>query len=168
MERTKDTKEDVRKYAFEIISKKINYKVLTISQRITLIREGLKDRYTQDCHLISHYRSERVRDACADMLCTGWLENKEENVTTLLAALDVEEYEEVVELALKVICSKIRITATFDTENLTPESAILWRTYFTHLKEQKVCSSLRVFSSAKDNAPHSGALSCALEKTRRN
>jgi condensin complex subunit 3 len=42
--RTKDVKDDVRKHAFEMIGKKVNIKLLKISQRAQLLHQGLQDR----------------------------------------------------------------------------------------------------------------------------
>ncbi len=44
LNRTRDVKEDVRKHAFFVLLKKVNIKVLSISQRMTLLKDGLNDR----------------------------------------------------------------------------------------------------------------------------
>ena len=44
LERTRDTKDIVRKLAYEVIAEKIHIKALTIAQRVRLLQEGLNDR----------------------------------------------------------------------------------------------------------------------------
>lgn len=61
LERTKDVKDDVRKYAFLALQKRVPIKVLSISQRSSLLQFGLKDRNVQ------------VQKACISMVHSGWL-----------------------------------------------------------------------------------------------
>ena len=44
LERTRDTKDSVRKLAYQVIAEKIHIKAFTIAQRERLLQEGLSDR----------------------------------------------------------------------------------------------------------------------------
>lgn len=71
----------MRKQAFSILSKKVNLKVLSISQRISLLNQGLND------------RSAKVQSSCIDMIVNGWIPALNNDIISLLQKLDVEEKE---------------------------------------------------------------------------
>lgn len=61
IERTRDSKDDVRQAAYEKLASQVPMKKLTIAQRISLLKHGLFD------------RNENVRKVCINMLCKEWL-----------------------------------------------------------------------------------------------
>ncbi len=42
--RCRDVSSDVRKLAFDVVAEKIDLKALTISQRVGILKQGLRDR----------------------------------------------------------------------------------------------------------------------------
>jgi len=62
LSRTRDIKEDVRKAAFQMLATKLSPHDLEVSERLALLKSGLRD------------RSNSVREACTkDLLLGGWL-----------------------------------------------------------------------------------------------
>eukprot|EP00514_Thraustochytrium_sp_LLF1b_P009917 CAMPEP_0184543104 /NCGR_PEP_ID=MMETSP0199_2-20130426/2681_1 /TAXON_ID=1112570 /ORGANISM="Thraustochytrium sp., Strain LLF1b" /LENGTH=941 /DNA_ID=CAMNT_0026937087 /DNA_START=84 /DNA_END=2906 /DNA_ORIENTATION=+ len=91
VQRTRDSKDDVRAVAFQVLGKRVHLKKLSIAQRATLLNDGLKD------------RSAAVRDACTKMLCEHWIGLVAGDPIELIRFLDVETYEETVLLALRTL-----------------------------------------------------------------
>lgn len=72
------------------------------------------------------------------MIVNGWIANQNGDILKVLESLDVEEYEETARLVVKSVLPHFSPSFKFDVENLTPESSLFWRVYFTYMKEQKV------------------------------
>ncbi len=102
LERTRDVHEEVRKHAYTVLGMKVPVDKLSISQRIILLKEGLRD------------RCESVQMACKELLCKHWLGTKSRsvdgNIIKLLHHLDIEENEEVAEDALKCLMQEGLVT----------------------------------------------------------
>lgn len=84
LDRTRDVKPDVRRQAFLVLCKKVNIKVLSISKRMELLRQGLKDRYLVE-FCFSTRRDPRVVDACIDMVSKGWLPSLQDDIEQVLS-----------------------------------------------------------------------------------
>jgi hypothetical protein len=120
--RIRDVREDVRKYAYNVVAIKIEVGMLSIAQRVLLLGNGLKD------------RSPIVRKACQDLLCKKWLASPrcEGDPVRLLKLLDVELHPTEAETALRVIFDHLGVKklAQFlpkDLAALSPEQAFYWR-----------------------------------------
>ncbi|KAH3758279.1 condensin complex subunit 3 [Pelomyxa schiedti] len=84
--RTRDTKEDVRKLAYEIIGSKIDIHLLTLKQRAFLVHEGLGD------------RSLAVQQACKEMVTGPWLVSSKSDPILLIQRLHFSENPEETEM----------------------------------------------------------------------
>lgn len=89
IERTRDTKDSVRKLAFYVLSEKVGIRALTIAQRIKLLHDGLNDRV------------ESVRKTCYSKLVLSWLKACQGNIIDLLGMLDVQNSVNTVEAVLR-------------------------------------------------------------------
>jgi len=78
--RSRDVKEDVRAHVYTSLGSKLEMRVLSITQRLRLLTDGLSD------------RSPRVRAACLEMM-KGWLDQSHGDIYALLKSLDVENME---------------------------------------------------------------------------
>jgi condensin complex subunit 3 len=94
IERSRDTDKEVRKELYNVIGQKLKVKQLKISQRMTLLANGLND------------REEVVKQACTNMLCDSWLQGLEYDCTKLLQMFDCETNEKTAETALRCIFEK--------------------------------------------------------------
>ncbi|XP_033122987.1 condensin complex subunit 3-like isoform X2 [Anneissia japonica] len=133
IQRILDTKDSVRKLAYQVIAEKVHVKALTIAQRVRILKTGLSD------------RSEMVRETCASKIITAWLRTFEGNVLELLKCLDVENSCETAEMALKKYMKRIppeELVENFDLLNgrlvieessLTCENVLYWRCLCEHL-----------------------------------
>jgi len=91
LQRTRDAKDDVRAAAYERLGLHVHIKMLSISQRVTLLTDGLND------------RSPAVRQACEVMFCEKWLASVSGNPFDLLKFLDVENSLDTVLRALHLL-----------------------------------------------------------------
>jgi len=111
--RSRDVKEDVRSHVYTSLGGKLEMRVLSITQRLRLLTDGLND------------RSPRVRAACLEMM-KGWLDQSHGDVYALLKSLDVENmdsaFESVVGKALWDLPSanmpKVELKADMTTEEV--------------------------------------------------
>nr|XP_027211990.1 LOW QUALITY PROTEIN: condensin complex subunit 3-like [Penaeus vannamei] len=136
LERTRDVRDLVRRQAFEVISRKVHLKSLTIAQRVRLIAEGLTD------------RSDVVRGAVEKNLIQSWLRMVNGNVLDLLSCLDVETAVKEAELALQSMFRDVpyadlienlglnKETRTLESGELRPESALYWRCLAEYLRKE--------------------------------
>lgn len=120
--------------AFEVISRKVHLKSLTIAQRVRLIAEGLTD------------RSDVVRGAVEKNLIQSWLRMVNGNVLDLLSCLDVETAVKEAVLALQAMFRDVPYadlienlglnseTRTLGPGELRPESALYWRCLAEYLR----------------------------------
>ncbi|XP_071948625.1 condensin complex subunit 3-like [Antedon mediterranea] len=133
LQRILDTKDIVRKVAYQVLAEKVHIKALTIAQRVKILKTGLSD------------RSEIVRETCASKVLTAWLRTFEGNVLELMKCLDVENSCETAEIAMKKYLTKIpseelvenfdllNESLTIDEETLTCENSLYWRCLCEHL-----------------------------------
>ncbi|XP_064083771.1 condensin complex subunit 3-like [Macrobrachium nipponense] len=154
LERTRDVNDVVRREAFKVLAQKVHIRSLTIAQRVRLISEGLKD------------RCEAVRKAVEKCLIQSWLRMVNCNVLEFLSCLDVEASVAEAELALKTLFrdnSFADMSENFgldvnkriiDYSALRPESALYWRCFTQHLRNEgleealeTIIPELTVFSS---------------------
>ena len=125
IKRTRDLREDVRKYAFNAIAIKVDVKKLQISQRVQLVEQGLQD------------RCEVVQKACADMVCKFWMSKCDENPINILRLFDVEIHTAVAERAVKAVLAggALKDPSEFvpeDKTKLTSEQVLYWRIVVEH------------------------------------
>ncbi len=98
-------------------------RLLSISQRVTLMRTGLQD------------RDASVKAACVALLTQSWLKKVEFNVLELLKLMGVEHFpadaERVVRAVLESGSAPAMLTATpkppYALAQLDPEHALYWR-----------------------------------------
>jgi len=104
---------------------------LSIAQRATLLRDGLRDRQAE------------VQKACEDMVCDHWLVDGQ--IEKFLKLLDVETNLDIALLALKSIFkNSVEGGATKSAvawnptreEAMTSEGAVFWYAKFLSLLEQ--------------------------------
>ncbi|XP_059198484.1 condensin complex subunit 3 isoform X2 [Centropristis striata] len=91
LKRTRDTKENVRKLAYQVLADKVHIKALTIAQRVTLLQQGLHD------------SSEAVREMVRCRLLPSWMLRLDGNIIELLHRLDVENCAQTALETLKAI-----------------------------------------------------------------
>ena len=125
IKRTRDIREDVRKYAYNAIAIKVDVKKLQIAQRVNLIEQGLQD------------RCETVRKACAEMVCKFWMLKCDGNPINLLRLLDVEIHTAVAERAIKTVLQggALKDPSSFipeDRSALSSEQVLYWRIIIEH------------------------------------
>lgn len=132
MERTRDTKEAVRRIAFMVLNDKVGVKALSIAQRIDLLQAGLTD------------RSESVRTVCGQRLLPSWVRSFKGSILELLQGLDVENSSETCDLAMSVLLAKtapedivsafnlVNTRQVIDISQLTCESVFYWRAVCSH------------------------------------
>lgn len=125
IKRTRDVREDVRKYAYNAIAIKVDVKKLQIAQRVQLVEQGLQD------------RCEAVQKACSDMVCKFWMSKCEDSPINLLRLLDVEIHTAVAERAIKsvLVGGALKNPASFvpeDKSALTSEQVLYWRILVEH------------------------------------
>ena len=89
LERTRDIKDVVRKYAFVVLGEKVGIKALSIAQRVKLLHDGLNDRVPS------------VKQVCYTKLLLSWVRACDENILKLLALLDVENSVKTAETVVK-------------------------------------------------------------------
>lgn len=135
LQRARDTKEAVRKLAYERIADKIPIKYMRVKQRIQILDWGLCD------------KSKAVRQVVNDKLIPAWFAFSNDKVTNLVRLLDVEKSEKVVEALLKALFEKYGVDMfvkdvkenlldqdkIIAEDQLTVESALYWRCLVQHL-----------------------------------
>ena len=93
--RTRDASAEVRLHALGVLRDKVEMRWLSISQRVHLLEGPLLD------------RTPTVSNACAEMLCDSWLRKGCENdVLTLMNALDAISHEKAAQIALKTLLGR--------------------------------------------------------------
>lgn len=95
IERTRDTKDLVRRCAFLTLAEKCSIRNLSIQQRLQIVNDGLKD------------ESPQVREACTGGLLRSWCIDLDEDLLQLLKRLDVENSPKVAELVLMSLFDEI-------------------------------------------------------------
>jgi hypothetical protein len=159
LKRARDIKDEVRKHTFYIVQSKLTMQMLSIEQRISLLRHGLGD------------RDEEVQKACKELI-KSWFEScveesEGEAVVQFLQALDPANDGEAVEAVFKAALTgglekEILASAQALSEagaepeqpitqastpwhaleklrsDLTSERALGWRICCEHLYQQKV------------------------------
>ncbi|GJD09378.1 Condensin complex subunit 3 [Galdieria sulphuraria] len=134
IQRTRDTSEEVRIQAYMVLREKVDPRALSIQQRITILRDGLKS------------RSQNVRRCCVGMLKQGWLEGScESNLTKLVKLLDVETNEENAVIILQALFRESDIPVTVDVNELSNETAIILKAKIAHYRECSDESSIDLF-----------------------
>lgn len=118
LKRTRDTKENVRKLAFQVLADKVHIKALTIAQRVSLLQQGLSD------------TSEAVRDVVCSRLLPAWLRHLDSDVIEMLHRLDVENCAETALDTVKAIFKGmapedlLKNKHHFDDRKLIPEDSL--------------------------------------------
>lgn len=131
MERTRDVRDDVRAAVYAKIASVAALKRLTISQRVMLLKNGLKD------------RAKEVRETCLKMLIDQWMPQVANNLLDLLKCLDVENYTATSEMVVNLMLDrsyasveddglsntqlKKVLEVELDLSNLTPEAVLYLR-----------------------------------------
>lgn len=130
--RTRDVSTEVRKYAFQILSLKVEIRMLKVEQRVQLLDAGLRD------------REAVVRAECHKLL-QNWLSGFQDQPLEVLKCLQVDVYESVASEAIRSLITNRHIeskifynlidqleesilSGEIDTP-LTPEMALFWRTF---------------------------------------
>lgn len=136
IKRTRDTKESVRKLAYQVLADKVHIRALSIAQRVTLLQQGLHD------------TSEPVREVLRSRLLPAWLRLMQGDVLELLHRLDVENCAQT---ALETLAALFSITPPgellqerlqLDHRKLIPaellscESVLYWRALCESLRAQ--------------------------------
>ncbi|EFA76726.1 hypothetical protein PPL_09477 [Heterostelium album PN500] len=88
LERTLDQNVQVRKEAFNSIATKIDMKVIPLTLRMGLLKNGLQE------------SDPTVKEICSSMLINHWLKSLDDNLFKLLHYFKVEMFEKETELAL--------------------------------------------------------------------
>lgn len=123
MRRARDSEESIRVDTFKITERGIPFQRLSVEQRVDLVKNGLTD------------SSEKVRAACLAMVKNAWLPAVKGSVETLLASMEVEEYEECAEMLLRALLDDAKDVAAFgEKETITAEEAIYWRIFSELIK----------------------------------
>lgn len=125
IERTRDSKDVVRKHAFLILKAKFNVVAFTIADRMKLLEDGLNDRI------------EMVREACVDML-ESWYETANKDAVKLLGYLDLEGCTEACQTAMQALlrrCGASSSVSTKDFDSLDCERAFFWRMLCQYAQE---------------------------------
>ncbi|KAL1423020.1 hypothetical protein MTO96_021412 [Rhipicephalus appendiculatus] len=91
VERSRDTREAVRKRAYERIAEKVPVRYLKIKQRTELLDSGLND------------PSNGVKQVVVENLLPAWLKHCQDSVVELIKLLDVNGSEKLVEALLKAL-----------------------------------------------------------------
>lgn len=89
--KTRDVNSKIREIAFKKLAKKINFKELTINNRLTLLNNGFKD------------RNEKVNLAVKNSLVPAWLKCYDDDLIELLSDLNVIDNVDVVSKFLEFI-----------------------------------------------------------------
>ncbi|GJQ09572.1 hypothetical protein GpartN1_g1363.t1 [Galdieria partita] len=134
IQRTRDTSEEVRIQAYSVLREKVDPRALSIQQRITILRDGLKS------------RSHNVRRCCLGMLQQGWLEGScESNLTKLVKLLDVETNEDNAFVILQALFRESDIPIIVDVNELSNETAIILKAKIAHYRERSDETSIDLF-----------------------
>jgi condensin complex subunit 3 len=119
--RTRDSSTDVRVAAYNVIREKVDMRSLTISQRTSIMYEGLRD------------RKAVVQQACTNVLCDAWMKKVDGDVIKLLERMDVESFPKKTATLLTFIIQHGDISNTamppYRADELSAESAVFWRVY---------------------------------------
>lgn len=136
--RSRDTRETVRKRAYERIADKVPVRYLKIKQRTQLLNSGLND------------PSHMVKQVVSENLIPAWLKHCQDSVVNLIDLLDVHGGEKLVEALLKVLLKAHSIEffvkdikeRLLDQDKLIPEdkltceNTLYWRVLVQTLRAQ--------------------------------
>lgn len=160
IDRTRDEKERVRKKAYEFLSDKVHIRSLSISKRVRLLKEGLKD------------RSDIVKRTVSTHLVPSWLKMCDGSVVNFLHYLDVglqetEESLEVTQLTLNSVIENQTIQkATYDfitvlnegkvipVESLTCENSFYWKYLIKQLQKHDADTSENLLDQIQPELIH--------------
>ena len=124
--KSRDRSEDVRKACFALLCEKVDIEKLTVTQRGSLLKDGLCD------------RDEGVKNSAIQM-CDTWFTKMGEDPIKFLRCLDIEENEEIAEIAVRaLLASRENITINITVDDIDRETALFWRLYCENLKQVKV------------------------------
>merc|ERR1740128_178700 len=141
LERLQDVNDTVRSQAYTFISERVHVRSLSIANRVTILKLGLKD------------RSPAVTVVVEDKLIPGWVNAMEGSLFILLRGLDVEGCSElaleVVNVWLKTlnykeIVANLSLDETSSEDHLVPvselkpEVALYWRAAVAFLTKEGV------------------------------
>jgi hypothetical protein len=153
--KSRDRSEDVRKACFAMVREKMEIEQLSVTQRALLLKDGLCD------------RDEGVKQA-AVQLCDAWYSKLSDDPIKVtrysksypnnqfLRCLDIEENEEVAEIAIRaILASHENVTFNVVLDDIDRETALFWRLYCENLKLLKVTLKKRIFSEFSRMKKHS-------------
>ncbi|XP_028390822.1 condensin complex subunit 3-like [Dendronephthya gigantea] len=136
VERTRDIKDAVRKYAFFVLGTKVSIRALTIAQRVQLLHDGLNDRV------------QSVKQSCYSKLLLSWVKSCDENIIKLLELLDIENSVKTAETVVKELLKGTANDAllfhvkllkefmgasqTISLEELNSERVLFWQCLVEH------------------------------------
>ncbi|XP_029671804.1 condensin complex subunit 3 [Formica exsecta] len=141
--RTRDIDDNVRKMAFEFISK-ITVRSLTIEQRECLLKNGLKD------------RSDSVRKCVSNVLLPTWLRCYKGEYLNLVHALDAGIGTETATLALQVLFKHAnsknlleqlpidKDTRLISLTNISNENILYWKCVIKHFQSLSCTEDLEL------------------------
>ncbi|XP_054156320.1 condensin complex subunit 3-like [Oppia nitens] len=102
---TRDVKDFIRKTAYNQIASKLQMKCFTIEQRLTILKNGLKD------------RSPAVRKVVESVLIPSWVKSCDNNLVQLLIALDIQTDIELIEKMLIIYFKHLLSEKLGDDDN---------------------------------------------------
>eukprot|EP00039_Didymoeca_costata_P011729 m.166042 g.166042 ORF g.166042 m.166042 type:complete len:1061 (+) comp15270_c0_seq4:169-3351(+) len=158
LQATRDAAATVRKEAFRCLQTKVEVEALSVSQRMKLVSEGLKE------------RASDVKVECIKMICQGWYDasgsNKVDAAVEMLSLLDVQTEPDTCAAALKEVIPYVRDwnAKVSDFKTLTCERVFFWRVLAEYYKNHKLEDSLdSILPSIPDYAAivHAWAEKCS-------
>lgn len=121
--KTRDTNSRIREIAFKKIAKWIDFKELTIDQRLTLLNNGFKD------------RNETVKQTVRNFLVPAWIKSYEDDIIHLLSDLDVILNVDVISRFLEIV---FQYSFAVKIEKRTRLHLIIDKFYEEYLDEQSI------------------------------
>lgn len=171
MQRSRDVNPEVRVHTYVTLAKKVDVGQLTVSQRLALVGEGIRDRALE------------VQVACAEMVAV-WLEQQSFDVYRLLEMLEPEENPEVLEFMLKHLFERadtekagsdqegrwasvahaVGTVPPFEVRTMTPASALFLRVRCEWLKSKEPAREIVLEKLLPDVMVYSTTLTAVLER----
>lgn len=133
LDRTKDINENVRSQAFNVISEKVNIRVLSVAQRLELAENGLED------------KSVSVKKICTTRLFQTWLRACDGDILELHRSVDVVTSLEICENMMASLYQQFPVdelvknftllneNLLIPQESLTCEKVTYWKTLCKHV-----------------------------------